>query len=176
MPVARLLHRLPLRSLRHRLFSTSLPPPPPPQQQNVSKLEQIASKLPKRLRPYANRFIDRPISHVTSFLLLHEITAIVPLGGLFWLFHYTHWTPPGLPGEWIASGVEKFGNYARKKGWERFNGDKGARILFEIATAYAVVKATLPLRIGLSLWATPWFARMFVVPIVNLFNRRGKFN
>jgi len=117
--------------------------------------------------------VNKPFSHITSFLVLHELTAIIPLGGLFWLFHETHWTPPGLPGEWIAAGAEKFGNYARRKGWESFKGDKGARILFEIATAYAVVKALIPLRIAFSLWATPWFARVFIVPVTKIF-RRGK--
>jgi len=29
-----------------------------------------------------------------------------------------------------------------------------------VATAWAVVKALLPLRIAMSLWATPWFARV----------------
>jgi hypothetical protein len=38
--------------------------------------------------------------------------------------------------------------------------------------AYAIVKAILPLRIALSLWATPWFARVFVVPVTRVFRRR----
>ena len=31
------------------------------------------------------------------------------------------------------------------------------------ATAYAITKALIPLRVALSLWATPWFARVFVI-------------
>jgi len=34
-----------------------------------------------------------------------------------------------------------------------------------IATAYAVVKLLLPVRIGFSLWATPWMARMIFIPV-----------
>ena len=32
----------------------------------------------------------------------------------------------------------------------------------EVATAYAITKAMLPGRIVFSVWATPWFARVFV--------------
>lgn len=34
-----------------------------------------------------------------------------------------------------------------------------------IATAYAVTKALLPLRLLLSVWATPWFAKATLLPI-----------
>lgn len=35
------------------------------------------------------------------------------------------------------------------------------------ATAYAITKALLPLRLIFSVWATPWFARVSVIPILN---------
>jgi hypothetical protein len=40
-------------------------------------------------------------------------------------------------------------------------GQKGGRILVEVATAYAITKVLLPVRILVSVWATPWFARVF---------------
>jgi hypothetical protein len=40
--------------------------------------------------------------------------------------------------------------------------EDGKRIIIEAATAYAIVKAALPLRLGLSLYLTPWFARVAV--------------
>lgn len=98
---AQLFHK----QIFHRRFLSTAPP------HATSSVERIASKLPKRLQPYASRFLNRPVSHLTSFLLLHEITAIVPLGGLFWLFHATQWSPPGMPGKWIDDGIQKFGNY-----------------------------------------------------------------
>jgi hypothetical protein len=33
------------------------------------------------------------VTHVVSFLILHEITAVVPLVGLAGLFHWTGWIP-----------------------------------------------------------------------------------
>jgi hypothetical protein len=40
-------------------------------------------------------------------------------------------------------------------------GEKGGKILVEVATAYAITKVLLPVRILVSVWATPWFARVF---------------
>ncbi len=40
-----------------------------------------------------------------------------------------------------------------------------------VATAWAIVKALLPLRIILSVWATPWFARVSVIPLTNFVKR-----
>lgn len=42
------------------------------------------------------------------------------------------------------------------------------------ATAYAITKALLPLRLILSVSATPWFARSAVVPFTNWFRRLFK--
>ena len=99
-------HRLHLRFSSNSVSSPKppLPPPPPTNQPRL---------LPKSLRPYAERFRDRPVSHVTSFLILHELTAVLPLAGLVLLFHQTQWSPPGLPGEWIDAGMKKFGRYVR---------------------------------------------------------------
>lgn len=41
----------------------------------------------------------------------------------------------------------------------------GTRIVVEVATAYAITKALMPLRLMLSLWLTPWFARVSVTRI-----------
>lgn len=82
----------------------------------------------------------------------------------------------------MSDGIEKFGRYFRRKGWFGFSNDgdgevevvvdgigevqeggyRGSRILVEVATAYAITKLLLPLRILGSVWATPWFARVFV--------------
>jgi len=40
-------------------------------------------------------------------------------------------------------------------------GEQGGRILVEVATAYAITKVLLPVRVLVSVWATPWFARVF---------------
>ncbi len=51
-------------------------------------------------------------------------------------------------------------------------------MLHRFATAWAVTKALLPARLIFSIWATPWFARVSVIPFINgfrrIFTRRGK--
>lgn len=122
-------------------------------------------------------------------------------------------------------GVEKFGNYFRRKGWidagdkreaealvesgegrnvenekkprRRFatflgrsrdgedergtgkgmvtkwwgRGESGTRLVVEFATAYAIVKLLLPLRLLLSAWGAASFARWTVVPFNNMVKR-----
>ena len=41
-------------------------------------------------------------------------------------------------------------------------GEASSRILIEVATAYAITKILLPVRIIFSVWATPWTARVFI--------------
>jgi hypothetical protein len=140
------------------------------------------------------------LTHITAFLLLHELTAIIPLFGLAATFHYTQWLPTWFAeGAWVLKGVELFGRYFRRKGWIRSDeaadaereanlemrkidrvwnlGEGGARVVVEFATAYAIVKMLIPLRIVLSVWGAPWFAKRTVIPASNLIKRlfrRGK--
>lgn len=156
----------------------------------ASRIDRITSRLPKRLQKYTRGLRNAPVSHIISFMILHEITAIVPVFGLFALFHYTAYAPieymTGHFGDYVQTGVSRFEKYFTKKGWFGFGSVDGARnngselpvathdthevmqrvaggdpkykILMEVALAYAITKAILPLRIIGSVWATPWFA------------------
>ena len=95
--------------------------------------------------------------------------------------------------------MERFGKYFRRKGWIRdgekeeaerevtgqlrmrdrmwSSGEGGTRVVVEFATAYAITKMLLPLRIIFSVWGTPWFARMAIIPAMGLVKKlfgRGK--
>ncbi|CZT11770.1 hypothetical protein WAI453_004322 [Rhynchosporium graminicola] len=217
---ARLPRQFPLRNsisprtTRNSSSSSSSPP--------HSKIDRLLNRLPKFLHPYTRALRTAPVSHLTSFLILHEITAIIPLLSLAAGFHYL-----GLGEAWVAEGrlggdgrfargvnegVERFGRYFGRKGWfgfekvertvgeggcvdavvpavvmdssaaaasqpkqtsqaneaqvsasieNRFHpGERGTRILIEVATAYAITKVLLPARILVSVWAAPWFARV----------------
>lgn len=167
----------------HRRFATEPPPTPSAQ----SRIERFNRRLPRFLHKYTNALGSAPVSHITAFLILHEITAIVPLLGLAATFHYTHWLPGWFAeGAWALEGVERFGKYFKKKGWIRSEeaseaelevemrtrdkawniGEGGVRLVVEFATAYTITKILLPLRIVASVWATPWFARKTVVPLL----------
>lgn len=135
---------------------------------------------------------------MTAFLILHELTAIVPLLALFGLFHYYADVGPieawmrGHYGAYVSQGTERFERYFRRKRWFGFgqehaaetegsdgaaeavvNGSTGDsagsdaqarryKVVVEVALAYAITKALLPLRIVGSVWATPWFAGVLV--------------
>jgi hypothetical protein len=146
------------------------------------------------MQKYTRRLQNAPVSHVVAFLILHELTAIVPVLGLFGLFHYTNYVPIdymlGNYGSYVGDGVRRFERYFSRKGWFGFGEDEGTeairdgrdsgentpetvlqlwtnadakyKIVVEIALAYAITKALLPVRIFASLWATPWFASVIV--------------
>ncbi|KAN0099825.1 FLILHELTA domain containing protein [Hyaloscypha variabilis] len=203
----------PLRhSSRHPLgfprFNSTSPPPPPSKPQ--TQISRLIARLPKFLRPYVSNLNQAPISHIAAFLILHEITAIVPLVGLAGLFHYTEWLPVSwVEGKWVSVGLERFGRWFGRKGWFGFErgvgeegvngenegqeggdggvgtreemvegverkwrvGERGGRILVEVATAYAITKVFLPARILVSVWATPWFARVVMGRIRGVFRK-----
>ncbi|UNI18610.1 hypothetical protein JDV02_004865 [Purpureocillium takamizusanense] len=181
--------RLPLRQVRRaaRLQSSQSP--------QASRVDRITSKLPKRLQKYTAGLRNAPVSHIVSFLILHELTAILPLVALFALFHYTTYVPISYMtehfGEYVQGGIARFERYFSRKGWFGFgqedsgagtekseqagskshaeevvdkwrSGDRKYEILTEVALAYAVTKALLPLRIIFSVSATPWFARILI--------------
>ncbi|KAK3079353.1 hypothetical protein LTS18_005079, partial [Coniosporium uncinatum] len=158
---------------------------------------------PKFIRGYITPILSAPISHISAFLILHELTAVVPLVGLALTFHYTNYLPGWFSeGKWVNDGLERFGRYFKKKGWLRDEGmqgemlgedgerverrrvdrvwgvgQEGVRWVTEIATAWAVVKALLPLRIVVSVWGAPAFARWAVLPVLGavrgVFGRSG---
>ena len=72
----------------------------------------------------------------------------------------------------VAAGERAVGEDAKKgrlgkgagKWWGR--GEGGVRLAVELATAYALTKLLLPVRIVLSVWATPAFAKWTVVPLL----------
>jgi hypothetical protein len=61
-----------------------------------------------------------------------------------------------------STGRDEEQEQARGQKWDLDFNRPGTRIVVEVAAAYAITKALLPLRLMLSVWATPWFARVVV--------------
>jgi len=149
------------------------------------RIERLEARLPRFLRGFTTPLRDAPVSHITAFLVLHELTAVVPLFGLAAFFHYADWLPSQLTGNrYVEEGTRRFGKWLRKRGWitvaeeeEAEGGGRGedlhggVRVVLELATAYAVTKALLPVRLVGSVWFTPWFARWTVVPLTSVMRR-----
>lgn len=109
-------------AFKPRFFSAPPPPPPPP----------AAAKPKGKFAKYALLFADKPVSYFTSFIILHEITAVLPVAGIFWYIHTTSWTPPGIPEELVQKKMEFAKRWTTEWGLEKwFEGDKGARMLLE---------------------------------------------
>ncbi len=107
-----------------------------------SRILRLTQRLPKFLQRYTAPLVHAPLTHISAFLILHELTAIVPLFGLAATFHYTQWLPTYFAeGKIFSEGTKRFGNYARKKGWlghektRRYRwfgkGEKGTRLVVE---------------------------------------------
>ncbi|RAK80389.1 uncharacterized protein BO72DRAFT_339048, partial [Aspergillus fijiensis CBS 313.89] len=175
-----------------RYTSTPPSPSPPAAPKDLrARLQRFNDRLPPFLRTYTTPLLGAPATHVTSFLILHELTAIVPLFGLAAAFHYGNWLPDLTASESFQQGTQRFQRWLRKKGWvdadtqvdlvslegggeltlsERVAGNsrsqtEGVRLVLEFATAYTVTKFLLPVRIAASVWATPWFARVVLGPL-----------
>ncbi|RMZ86493.1 hypothetical protein DV736_g6280, partial [Chaetothyriales sp. CBS 134916] len=121
------------------------------------KLDWWIAKSPRVFRPTLRVIRDAPASYTISFLILHELTAIIPLAGLTLGFHYFRWLPSYFAeGKWAVMSVEKLGR-----------GQEAVRWLIEVATAYTIVKALMPLRLLVSAWAAPAFATWTLIPLRN---------
>ncbi|KAI0764348.1 hypothetical protein BD413DRAFT_482728 [Trametes elegans] len=166
-------------------------------------------------------------SLVVSFAVLHELTAILPVVGLFYgartlgvgesIVHAVAHSPSRSPEaehegppnallsriqgtwveqrfrEWMVEGevrAERVGRRYGLFGFEKGSKAEGAtaearaaraetalasgKIAGDIANAvvaYALTKALLPLRIGLSLYLAPGFSRAFIQPVGSAFTR-----
>lgn len=184
---------------RRNLSSPSPSPASSSSNDSRSRLRRFNDRLPRWLRTYTTPLLGAPVTHITSFLILHEITAIVPLFGLVSIFHNWDWMPDltSKTGEKTAfdEGVARYVRWFRRRGWiedsdvtsvaehEVTSPDdlkkehsRGVQLVLEFATAYAITKALLPVRLAGSVWATPWFARRILTPvtsIVKVFSRRS---
>ncbi|KAK7202636.1 hypothetical protein BZA70DRAFT_285631 [Myxozyma melibiosi] len=131
--------------------------------------QRILAKVPARFRPHAEKLLTEPGSFVFCFLILHELSAVLPLFALFWLFQYLDWAPP-LPDNLIEKGTEFFSKAVEPEKIPA--GAAGAKYLAQGATAYILVKFLLPVRIPLCLLATPWLVRRTIDPIKEVFRLR----
>ena len=90
----------------------------PPQTSRERIIRRIHRIVPTFLHSYTKKLVNAPATHITSFLVLHEITAIIPIVGLASLFHFSNWLPSTTSNWlWVSEGVGKFGHWFKKKGW-----------------------------------------------------------
>ncbi|KAK3845463.1 MAG: hypothetical protein J3R72DRAFT_435845 [Linnemannia gamsii] len=159
------------KSITKRLYSTGLPSTPTSSTTTTTATTEIPKKLSK-FRQYAEQFKNKPASHLISFGILHEITAIVPLPIVYFALIETGVKIP-FPEQAIEEGNRFVGRVAKYYGWDMESAD-GARTMLNMATSYAVVKALMPLRLALCVWMTPWTATRIISPAMNFWRRFKK--
>lgn len=71
-----------LLRLRQPLHQFKRPYSTPNPQQPPARVARLESRLPRFLQRFVTPLRNAPFSHITAFIILHEITAIVPLIGL----------------------------------------------------------------------------------------------
>ncbi|KAF9578803.1 Molybdate-anion transporter [Lunasporangiospora selenospora] len=91
-----------------------------------------------KFRQYAEQFKNKPASHLISFGVLHEITAVVPLPIIYVFLAETGIQIP-FPEQAMEEGNRFVARVAKYYGWD-LEGADGARVMFNMATSYAVVK------------------------------------
>lgn len=151
--------------------SEAAPPPVVDQRYN----HPILKRIPKFLRPYTTQFIHAPVSHVTAFLILHELTAIVPLIGIWYALHNYHdalmVSTVDLPTWALEKGTKIIDSAMESWDWGKYSLSDKIKFITEGAYAYVIVKALLPVRLVISILGMPWFAKWFVLPFTRMFGK-----
>lgn len=136
----------------------------------------ILKRIPKFMWPYAERFAQAPLSHVTAFAILHELTAMVPLIGI-WYFLFKFQIIPTLDTpEWaIEKGKEVIEKSTKNFNFEGYSVEEKARFIMDGVYSYIIVKGLFPLRVLVSFLAMPFVAKYFVVPFTAVLQKfRGR--
>jgi hypothetical protein len=98
---------------------------------------------------------QKPGSHLSSFLILHEVTAIVPIP-VFYYFLDKYDITYSIPSEYTDSGSKRMTKMLAYFGMDV---DVNSKQMIHWVASYVIVKAMMPLRIGLCLFLTPFGAR-----------------
>ncbi|SMN21861.1 similar to Saccharomyces cerevisiae YPL041C Protein of unknown function involved in maintenance of proper telomere length [Maudiozyma saulgeensis] len=143
------------------------------QNEQIKKLIKKSKMLSKlqadpRFSHYFKRITTSgTIPMITSFFILHELTAIIPLFTVWYILYNLN----------LFENFEFSGELMTKcsNAIEKFVGDKYQdydkhRLILSGAMSYALVKVMGPVRIILSLWGAPYFCRWLILPFKKLTN------
>ncbi|WFD35244.1 serine--tRNA ligase [Malassezia cuniculi] len=138
----------------------------------AKKTNTALGRAREQLRKLARRTGADPGSLVASFLILHELTAIVPLVILAASFatlglgatviDYVERVANDIAPEMLGGRVAHAKVVGERLAW-RFG---GVSVLADIAAAYMITKLLAPVRIAFSLALAPRFARAAITPVI----------
>ncbi|SCV02702.1 LAMI_0H02124g1_1 [Lachancea mirantina] len=130
----------------------------------LSKLNEI---------PRFKRYFDQlsqtsAVSTITSFLVLHEITAIVPLFSLWWVVYQLNLGHELALPVYFTDLLNRCGEAMERLVGDHYTGFDRSRLVLSGAISYAIVKMLYPVRVFLSLWAAPYFTKWALTPFIKV--------
>lgn len=153
--------------------STTPPPPPPPPPAAPPRRPGFITRL---VSPYTSTFRHHPIASLFAFVSVHP-TLFVGFTAAAWsVFHYFDYAPLGLvPDFVVARGLGFIDTLANWTGYGAgWRVQERGRWVMQAVAAYGVVKVMLPLRLAVSVAATPWVAKWSYIPMWNFIRRKKK--
>ncbi|SCW03542.1 LAFE_0G12772g1_1 [Lachancea fermentati] len=148
---------------------------------SVDRIHKIISKsrmLTKlnqqpRFKHYFDQLAETsPLSTITSFLILHEFTAIVPLFGFWWILYTLNLSDQYELPVYFTDQLNRCGDAIEKLVGNHYEGYDRNRLILSGAISYAIVKLLYPLRVLVSLWGAPYLVKWILEP----FKRLRKFS
>ncbi|KAI8968222.1 hypothetical protein BDF20DRAFT_803335, partial [Mycotypha africana] len=115
-------------------------------------------------RKYAQQFKNKPGSYMTTFAILHELTAVAPFPFIYYALDSFPMLKIPFPDTIVSEGNRYMNKVRVHYGYEPLEPDN--RVMMNLVTAYCIVKALLPVRIAASVAMTPFFAEKCIGPIV----------
>ena len=132
------------------------------------KKSKLLSKL--QANPRYSHYFEKitssgTISMITSFFVLHELTAIIPLFSVWYaLYNLDVLDNLDLSGELLT----KCSGAIERLVGDKFQEYDQHKLIVSGAMSYAAVKVLGPARIIVSLWGAPYFSRWLVMPFKKL--------
>jgi hypothetical protein len=101
---------------------------------------QCYSSTPRGWRKYTEQFKNKPGSYITTFVILHELTAIVPFPFIYYGLSWSDLHLP-VPEQAIRQGNLIVNKVRVRYGFDALEPDN--RAMVHLATTYAIVKVRL---------------------------------
>ncbi|SJM86271.1 uncharacterized protein ZBIST_2767 [Zygosaccharomyces bailii] len=144
----------------------------------ISK-SRILSRLNKqpRFTHYFDRLSEAGLtSTLTSFFVLHELTAIAPLFALWYIFYRLDLPEQYELPVYFTDALNQCGAAIEKLVGDKYNNDfDHNRLILAGAISYAIVKLLYPLRVLVSLWGAPYMGRWLLSPFRSIKSKlKGK--
>lgn len=128
----------------------------------------------KKFEEYLLEIRKKPVSYVTTFLILHEITAIVPLFFFWYIFYKVDkFETLGLNEYVLEYGKKTIEKLVNEKYLNGVSAHEGSKIILSGSYSYLLTKILIPFRIVFSVKITPFIVNKIVDPIIKAFKKKN---